>query len=127
MMPLEKDLFDLFRRPHQPWKTKSDDLNEDEKTKLDVFVAGLKGTDQFSIFIPSHRKIAVGLINYFQHVDVKILASCAAYGRTKINPNLFTYAVTIALLNREDTKHYLIPSYIEYFPDRFYEANACKH
>ena len=50
----------------------------------------------------------------------------AAYARDRVNSQLFVYALSTALLHREDTKDLVLPSYAEVFPERYiYSDGIC--
>lgn len=58
----------------------------------------LSREDGFSTFIPRHQKIASRLIDIFLKAkNVEELQSIAAYTRDRVNPQLFNYALSIAL------------------------------
>ncbi|XP_076237383.1 phenoloxidase subunit A3 isoform X2 [Calliopsis andreniformis] len=79
------------------------------------------GRDEpFSLFIPAHRKISSRLIDIFLGMRTyEDLLSVAAYCRDRVNPNMFIYALSVALLHRPDTKDLPIPSLSEIFPDKY--------
>ncbi|KAL3279080.1 hypothetical protein HHI36_016594 [Cryptolaemus montrouzieri] len=77
----------------------------------------------FSLFIPKHRRLAGKLINIFLGVrTVDDLLSVAVYARDRVNPYLFNYALSVALLHREDTQDVDVPSFIRSFPDKFVDS-----
>ena len=45
--------------------------------------------------------------------------SAAVYARSHVNPYLFAYAFSVALLHREDTRGVEIPSAADLFPDKY--------
>lgn len=45
--------------------------------------------------------------------------SLAVYVRDRVNPTLFHYALSVAILHRKDTKDLEVPSLSENFPDKF--------
>lgn len=66
--------------------------------------------ENFSLFIPKHRKLAGRLVDIFMGVkSVNDLQSVAAYARDRVNAQLFNYALSVALLHRPDTKNLDIP------------------
>lgn len=86
------------------------------KYVLDV----LRRADMFSLFIPTHRKIAQRLIEFFRSAKtLDELQTCAVFARDHINPFLFNYTLSVALLNRNDTADVMLPTCAELFPDRF--------
>uniref|UniRef100_A0A0K8VQL9 tyrosinase n=1 Tax=Bactrocera latifrons TaxID=174628 RepID=A0A0K8VQL9_BACLA len=80
---------------------------------------------QFSLFIPAHRRIAGRLIDIFMGVrSVDDLQSVAVYARDRVNPYLFNYALSVALLHRPDTKGLDLPSFAQNFPDKFVDSQV---
>ncbi|XP_077289769.1 prophenoloxidase 2 [Arctopsyche grandis] len=83
----------------------------------------LKRRDIFSLFIPKHRKMAGKLIDIFVGMrNVDDLQSIAVYCRDRINPYMFNYCLSVALLHREDTKDLPLPSFIQSFPDKYVDS-----
>lgn len=58
-----------------------------------IFVPGLKNIDDFMAF--------------------------TAYSRDRVNPELFVYALSVALVHRNDTKNLRLPPHTEVFPESF--------
>ncbi|KAJ8961009.1 hypothetical protein NQ318_020314, partial [Aromia moschata] len=80
----------------------------------------LKRDDAFSHFIDSHRELAGDLINILMSVKGgRELWAAACYARENLNPQLFNYAYTVALLHRPDTKELNPPAVVHHFPDKF--------
>ncbi|XP_017467197.1 PREDICTED: phenoloxidase 2-like [Rhagoletis zephyria] len=80
---------------------------------------------QFSLFIPAHRRIAGRLIDIFMGVrSIDDLQSVAAYAHDRVNPYLFNYALSVALLHRQDTKGLDLPSFAQNFPDKFVDSRV---
>lgn len=52
------------------------------------------------------------------------LLSVAVYARDRVNPYLFNYALSVALLHRPDTQNLDLPSFIHSFPDKFVDAKV---
>lgn len=50
------------------------------------------------------------------------LKAVAVYARDRINPYLFNYALSVALLHRPDTKGVDVPSFVSSFPDKFVDG-----
>ena len=46
------------------------------------------------------------------------------YSRDRVNPFLFNYALSVALLHRPDTKTMDIPSFFESFPAKFVDSKV---
>ncbi|XP_053962923.1 phenoloxidase 2-like [Anastrepha ludens] len=78
---------------------------------------------QFSLFIPAHRRIAGRLIDIFMGASsIDDLQSVAVYARDRLNPYLFNYALSVALLHRKDTRGLNIPPLVLNFPDKFVDS-----
>ncbi|XP_017867686.1 PREDICTED: phenoloxidase 2 [Drosophila arizonae] len=81
--------------------------------------------EQFSLFIPKHRRIAGRLIDIFVNMrSVDDLQSVAVYARDRVNPVMFNYALSVALLHRPDTQGLDLPSFAQSFPDRFVDSQV---
>lgn len=52
------------------------------------------------------------------------LQSVAVYARDRVNPILFNYALSVALLHRPDTKDLKLPLFVETFPDKFIDSKV---
>lgn len=52
------------------------------------------------------------------------LLSIAVYTRDRVNPYLFNYALSVALLHRTDTQNLDLPSFIHTFPDKFVDSKV---
>eukprot|EP00099_Drosophila_melanogaster_P015862 NP_524760.1 prophenoloxidase 3 [Drosophila melanogaster] len=84
-------------------------------------------SEQFSIFLKSHRKMASHLIEIFTKMQtVDELQSVAVYARDRVNPVLFNYALSVALLHRPDTKDLELPAFAQTFPDRFIDSKMLR-
>lgn len=55
--------------------------------------------------------------------DVDDFLSAACFTRDRVNPYLFTYAYSVALLHRDDTKDVELPPLNEIFPDKFIDGS----
>lgn len=83
----------------------------------------LNRRDQFSLFIPTHRKYAERLVDIFLGMKTyDDLLSVAVYCRDRVNSTMFIYCLSVAILHREDTKHLSIPSMSEIFPDKYFDG-----
>ncbi|XP_016922311.1 phenoloxidase 1 [Apis cerana] len=77
----------------------------------------------FSLFIPAHRKIAARLIDIFMGMRTyEDFLSVAVYCRDRLNPNMFIYALSVAILHRPDTKDLPVPPLTEVFPDKYMDS-----
>lgn len=81
--------------------------------------------DTFSLFIPAHRDIAGNLIDMFMAAKtVQDLIATAAYCHDRINPYLFNYGLSVALLHRPDTKEVSLPNFLQCFPGKFVDGTV---
>nr|ACC69184.1 pro-phenol oxidase [Bombyx mandarina] len=81
--------------------------------------------EQFSLFVPKHRKLAGRLIDIFMGMrDVEDLQSVCSYCQLRINPYMFNYCLSVAILHRPDTKGLSIPTFAESFPDKFMDPKV---
>ncbi|XP_038212997.1 phenoloxidase subunit 1-like isoform X2 [Zerene cesonia] len=80
---------------------------------------------QFSLWVPKHKEMATKLIDIFIGMrDVEDLQSLCSYCQLRINPYLFNYCLSVAILHREDTKGLNIPTFAETFPDKFMDPKV---
>lgn len=81
--------------------------------------------EQFSLFIPRHRQIAGRLIDIFMGVQsIDDLQSVAVFSHDRLNPYLFNYCLSVALLHRPDTRALNLPSFAQHFPDKFVDSQV---
>ncbi|KYQ50116.1 Phenoloxidase subunit A3 [Trachymyrmex zeteki] len=79
--------------------------------------------EPFSLFIPKHRKLAARLIDIFLGMRTyDDFLSVSVYCRDRVNPEMFIYALSVAILNRPDTKDLPIPPLSEIFPDKYIDS-----
>lgn len=128
---VNKRISSVMGRPHQKGGSETEESNNNSQIQevlLAFTLTGLNHSDFFSPFFPLHRTIAARLIDYFISLDSvdKLLEVCS-YGRDNINPNLFNYAFSVAVLNRKDTTNVLLLSPAETFPDKFFPAEIFQH
>ncbi|XP_046384836.1 phenoloxidase 2-like [Ischnura elegans] len=78
----------------------------------------------FSIFLPSHRRAAERLLDIFMGAaSYEDFLSCAAYARDRVNPTLFVYTLSVAVIHRSDTKGIDLPPLTNIFPDKFIDGD----
>ncbi|CAG9576271.1 unnamed protein product [Danaus chrysippus] len=81
--------------------------------------------EQFSLFVPKHRRMAGNLIDIFMNMrNVDDLVSICSYCQMRINPYMFNYCLSVAILHRDDTKGLNIPTFAETFPDKFMDPRV---
>lgn len=79
----------------------------------------------FSLFITKHRRVAGKLTAIFLGMrNVDDLLSVAVYAREHVNPYLFNYSLSVAILHRKDTQDLDVPSFIQSFPDKYVDAQV---
>ncbi|CAB3222263.1 unnamed protein product [Arctia plantaginis] len=80
---------------------------------------------QFSFFVPKHRDMAGKLIDIFMGMrDIQDLMSVASYCQLRVNPYMFNYCLSVAILHRPDTRGVGIPTFAELFPDKFVDPKV---
>lgn len=83
----------------------------------------LSRLDNFSLLLSEHRDIAGALIGIFmERRNRQDLISTAAYVRDRVNPYLFNYALSVALLHRSDTRDITLPNLLSSFPGKFIDS-----
>ena len=88
-------------------------------------ILDIKRDENFSLFLEKHRHIAGKLIEIFMGMrNTQDLLSMACYCRDRVNPYLFNYAFSVALLNRKDTKNLSVPSFARLFPDKYVDSKV---
>ncbi|CAG7836276.1 unnamed protein product [Allacma fusca] len=83
----------------------------------------------FSFFVPVHQQAFRALYDIFMGADsVEEFINIAAYCRdnSMINPHLFLYAYSKALLARNDTRGFKFPALFEVLPDAFVNTVVIK-
>lgn len=81
--------------------------------------------EQFSLWVQKHRTMAGKLIDIFMGMrDVDDLVSVCTYCQLRINPYMFNYCLSVAILHRPDTKGVNIPTFVESFPDKFVDPKV---
>lgn len=56
--------------------------------------------------------------------NVDELQSMALYARDRVNPYMFNYALSVAILHRKDTQDLDLPSFIASFPDKYVDSRV---
>ncbi|XP_045467590.1 phenoloxidase 1-like [Harmonia axyridis] len=114
--------------------TLTDRFNEGAGEEIDVKdislprlgdITELGRHENFSLFIPKHRRLAGKLINILIGVrNIDDLLSVCCYARDNVNPYMFNYCLSVCLLHRSDTKDIDVPSIVTSFPDKFVESSV---
>lgn len=53
--------------------------------------------------------------------------SCSVFCRDRVNPYLYIYALSVAILHRPDTRNIQLPPLYENFPDKFMDGGIFKN
>ncbi|XP_044743290.1 phenoloxidase 1-like [Chrysoperla carnea] len=84
---------------------------------------GLGRREPFSLFIPEHRELAALCIDIMMGMkDLDDLTSLCCYIRDRINPFLFNYAISVAMLHRPDTQGTDLPNFASTFPEKYLDG-----
>jgi len=121
MLKLKRDVDDEF---DDSTAFEEDDISIDEIIGFDKIVKVVSRDDDFSIFLPAHSEIAGKLIRIFLEPSIERFAMIAEKIRDQVNVDLFHYALSVALLNRRDTKHLKLPHNFTTFPERYFPATV---
>nr|DAA79955.1 TPA_exp: hexamerin-like protein 6 [Locusta migratoria] len=105
--------------------------NYQYKDKVEVFWKyyteyGFVPRDEvFSIYYKKHFSQAKGLFELFYYAkDFDTFYKTAVWAREYLNPGLFVYSFTVAVLHREDTKFVTLPAPYEVYPQLFVNAEV---
>ncbi|XP_049767339.1 phenoloxidase 2-like [Schistocerca cancellata] len=87
------------------------------------FPQSLGRQESFSPFIPHHRRMATYLTETLVGMrSFEDFFSMSVYCHDRINPYMYAYALSIAMINRKDTQNLPLPPLSEVFPDRFMDS-----
>ncbi|XP_049838943.1 phenoloxidase 2-like [Schistocerca gregaria] len=88
------------------------------------FPMSLGRKENFSPFIPHHRRMAERLVETFMGMRTyEDFLSLSIYCRDRINPYMYAYALSIAIIHRPDTRNIPLPPLSEVFPDKFMDSS----
>ncbi|XP_049315119.1 larval serum protein 1 beta chain-like [Bactrocera dorsalis] len=74
----------------------------------------------FGALVKTHHKQAYGLFNFFYYAkDWETFQANVAWARIHVNEGMFIYALTLAVIHRDDFKGLVLPSIYEIFPQYF--------
>ncbi|GJQ73640.1 hypothetical protein Trydic_g13983 [Trypoxylus dichotomus] len=133
----QKDILQLFRFVNQPSYYKNyiqiaqsfPVQNEQLYTKpevvkefFDIYSNYLISRDAvFSLYNDEHLEQAIALYNLFYYAkDFETLLNVAIWARQNVNSGLFVYSISVALVQRPDTRTYTLPPIYEIFPQYFF-------
>ena len=77
----------------------------------------------FGALVKTHHYQAWGLFNYFYYAkDWQTFAQNVAWARMHCNEGMFVYALTLAVIHRDDFQGLIMPSIYEIFPQYFFNS-----
>ncbi|XP_023951055.2 phenoloxidase 1 [Bicyclus anynana] len=82
---------------------------------------------EFSTFLPAHQEMADEVIDELLSVpenQLQDFLSTCVFARVNLNPQLFNYCYSVALLHRNDTKNVPIQNFAETFPSKFMDSRV---
>ncbi|XP_026501330.1 phenoloxidase 1-like [Vanessa tameamea] len=82
---------------------------------------------EFSILLPAHQEMADEVIDELLAVpenQLQDLLSMCVYARVNLNPQLFNYCYSLALMHRPDTRNVPIQNFAETFPSKFVDSQV---
>ncbi|XP_066998959.2 hexamerin [Anabrus simplex] len=138
----QKSILQLFVRVHQPnmytdLKTIGDtydiegnlDKYKDTMVVKEFLAMYKKGMlprgEIFSVLYEPHMEQAIKLFNVFYYAkDWDTLFKTACWARDRVNEGQFVYAMTVALLHRQDTQDVVMPPIYEITPHLFVDSET---
>ncbi|CAF4884696.1 unnamed protein product [Pieris macdunnoughi] len=81
----------------------------------------------FSLFLPAHREMADEVVDELMGVpenQLQQFLSTCTYARVNLNPQLFNYCYSVALMHRRDTRNVPIANFAETFPSKFVDSQV---
>ncbi|XP_021182404.1 phenoloxidase 1 [Helicoverpa armigera] len=81
----------------------------------------------FSLFLPKHQEMATEVIDALLGVpenQLQDFLSTCVFARGNLNPQLFNYCYSVALMHRKDTKNVPIQNFAETFPSKFMDSQV---
>nr|BAM76812.1 prophenoloxidase 2 [Mythimna separata] len=81
----------------------------------------------FSLFLPKHQEMATEVIDALLGVpenQLQDFLSTCVFARANLNPQLFNYCYSVALMHRDDTKNVPIQNFAETFPSKFMDSQV---
>ncbi|XP_041971384.1 phenoloxidase 1-like isoform X2 [Aricia agestis] len=81
----------------------------------------------FSILLPAHREMADEVVDELLAVpegQLQDFLSLCVYARANLNPQLFNYCYSVALMHRKDTQNVPIQNFAETFPSKFVDSQV---
>ncbi|XP_066999956.2 hexamerin [Anabrus simplex] len=138
----QKYILQLFVRVHQPnmyteLKTIGDNYDieanlnkyQDARVVKDFIAYYKKGLlprgEIFSVLYQPHMEQAIKIFDLFYSAkDWDTLLKTACWARDRVNEGQFVYALTVALLHRQDTQDVVLPPFYEITPHLFVDSET---
>jgi len=77
----------------------------------------------FGALVKTHHKQAWGLFNFFYYAkDWQTFLHNVCWARMHVNEGMFVYALTLAVIHRDDFKGLSLPTIYEIFPQHFFNS-----
>ncbi|XP_065361706.1 larval serum protein 1 beta chain-like [Calliphora vicina] len=77
----------------------------------------------FGALVKTHHKQALGLFNFFYYAkDWETFLHNVCWARMHVNEGMFVYALTLAVIHRDDFNGLMLPSIYEIFPQYFFNS-----
>ncbi|XP_036325815.1 larval serum protein 1 beta chain-like [Rhagoletis pomonella] len=77
----------------------------------------------FGAMVHTHHKQAYALFNYFYYAkDWETFQQNVAWARIHVNEGMFVYALTLAVIHRDDFQGLILPTIYEIFPQYFFNS-----
>ncbi|XP_046387013.1 phenoloxidase 2-like [Ischnura elegans] len=81
--------------------------------------------ENFSLFLPWHREMATRLIEIFMGMRTyEDFLAVSVYARDRVNPYMYIYAMSVAILHRPDTRGLQLPPMSEILPEKFVDGGV---
>ncbi|KAI8117625.1 Arylphorin subunit C223 [Lucilia cuprina] len=136
----QKFLFEIVYRVEDPlifeeWIKlgKSFDFDKADYTHFDFYMekfyeaykhdALLPKGEFFGALVQTHLKQAYGLFEFFYYAkNWEVFQRNVAFARMHCNEGMFVYALTLAVIHRDDFQGLILPSIYEIFPQYFFNS-----
>lgn len=98
----------------------------DVPRKEDLRFCKKLGMDEtFSIYLPKHMKLASRLLYFLKEIeDPRLLIEYFVYLHDRCNPYLFNYVLSVVVLNRHTELNFVMPDYLQMFPEMFINGGS---
>ncbi|XP_065204196.1 phenoloxidase 2-like [Planococcus citri] len=108
---------DSYEEPEKP-KSVQDQFREAVN-----YASQIPKQARLELFNDFHQKCASYLIDFFYSIPLSELKKAIKYAQSKANPSLVNYAVTVALLHRNDAvgENFQVPSHLSSEPGMYFD------